>query len=199
MLYAAVFFPFRQTYAVKYLMHAKHLTLQQASNVNSGVFLAAIFVTPVFGLLADRIGNRALLLVVGTLLLPVTLVVLGATDWSPWVPTVLMGISWALVPAVIWPSTTLIVEPRRLGTALGLITLIQAIGISLSNLAAGALADRAGASETHPQGYGVMLWFFGAVSLAALAAVLLLWLRERSPRGHGLERAGTEPRASIHP
>ena len=90
-LYAAVFFPFRQTFAIEYLQHAKGLTLQQAGNVNSGVFAAAVFATPLFGLLADRIGHRALLLLVGTLLLPVTFAVLALTDLNPWVSTVLMG------------------------------------------------------------------------------------------------------------
>ena len=77
-LYAAVFFPFRQTFAIEYLQHAKGLTLQQAGNVNSGVFAAAVFATPLFGLLADRVGHRALMLTFGTLLLPVTFVILGA-------------------------------------------------------------------------------------------------------------------------
>lgn len=190
-LYAAVFFPFRQTYAVEYLQHAKHLSLQVAGQVNSGVFAAAVFATPLFGLLADRIGHRALLLTIGTVLLPITLLVLGLTNWSPWVSTVLMGISWALVPAIIWPSTTLIVEPKRLGTALGVITLIQAIGISVSNLAAGWLADQAHAGPANPAGYSTMLWFFGLLSLTALTSVVLLWRRESGPGGHGLERAGT--------
>jgi len=53
-LYAAVFFPFRQTYAIEYFQHAKGLTLQQAGNVNSGVFAAAVFATPFFGLLSQR-------------------------------------------------------------------------------------------------------------------------------------------------
>jgi hypothetical protein len=34
-----------------------------------------------------------------------------------------------------------------------------------------------------------MIWFFGAVSLAALASVVLLWRRESGPHGHGLESA----------
>ena len=190
-LYASVFFPFRQTYAVEYLQHAKHLSLQEAASVNSGVFFAAIFATPLFGFLADRFGRRALFLCFGTVLLPVTLLVLGLTDWNPWISTVLMGISWALVPAIIWPSTTLIVEPARRGTALGVITVIQALGILGSNLAAGALADAAHASAQHPEGYSVMLTFFGAVSLLALTSVFLLWRRESGPRGHGLERPGT--------
>ncbi|MBS0395028.1 MAG: MFS transporter, partial [Proteobacteria bacterium] len=112
-LYAAVFFPFRQTYAIEYLQHVKGLSLEQASQANAGVFFAAIFATPLFGLLADRIGHRALMLVAGTVLLPATLLILALTDLHPWFSTVLMGISWSLVPAVIWPSTTLILEPKR--------------------------------------------------------------------------------------
>jgi MFS family permease len=190
-LYAAVFFPFRQTYAIEYFQHAKGLTLQQAGNVNSGVFAAAVFATPFFGLLADRFGHRALMLTLGTMLLPVTFVVLGLTDFSPWISTVLMGVSFALVPAIIWPATTLLVERRRLGTALGVITLLQNLGLWSSNRFAGWLADKAGAGPTNPQGYTTMLWFFGLLSLAALSSVVLLWRRESSPNGHGLEFART--------
>ena len=190
-LYAAVFFPFRQTFAIEYLQHAKRLTLQQAGDVNSGVFLTAVFATPLFGLLADRVGHRTLLLTCGTLLLPVTFVILGATSLNPWVSTALMGVSWALVPAIIWPSTTLIVDPKRLGIALGIITLLQSLGLWGSNRIAGWLADRSGASHMNPAGYTSMLWYFGLLSLVALTSVLLLWRRELGPRGHGLEQVRT--------
>jgi MFS family permease len=188
-LYAAVFFPFRTTYVIEYFQHAKGLTLSQAGVANSWVFFAAIFATPFFGLLADRLGHRALMLAFGTLLLPLTFVVLGLTSLSLWVSTAMMGISFSLVPAIIWPATTLIVEPRRLGTALGLITLIQALGMAASNLAAGWLADRAGAGAQNPGGYTVMLWFFFLLSLTALSSAALLWRRETGPKGHGLEDA----------
>lgn len=194
-LYAAVFFPFRTTYAIEYFQHAKGLTLGQAGVANSWVFFAAIFATPFFGLLADRFGHRALMLVFGTVLLPMTFVVLGVTHLSLWVSTVMMGISFSLVPAVIWPATTLIVEPRRLGTALGLITLIQALGMAASNLAAGWLADRAGAGAQNPGGYAAMLWFFFVLSLIALSSAFLLWRRETGPTGHGLEIARKDDRA----
>jgi len=198
-LYAAVFFPFRQTYAIEYLQHVKGLTLQEASNVNSGVFAAAVFATPMFGLLADRIGHRALLLTVGTLLLPITLAVLSLTDLTPWASTVLMGVSFSMVPAIIWPATTLIVEPRRLGTALGVITLLQNVALWGSNRIAGWLATQAGAGPDNPAGYDTMIWFFGAVSLAALTSVVLLWQRESGPQGHGLENARAAARQGCLP
>jgi MFS family permease len=196
-LYAAVFFPFRTTYAIEYFQHAKGLTLQQAGVANSWVFFAAIFATPVFGLLADRIGHRSLMLAIGTLMLPLTFVVLGLTSLNLWVSTVMMGISFSLVPAVIWPSTTLIVQPRRLGAALGLITLIQALGMAASNLAAGWLADKSAASAANPGGYSTMLWFFFLLSLVALSSAVMLWRREAGPSGHGLEEAGRLTKAAA--
>jgi len=198
-LYAAVFFPFRTTYAIEYFQHVKGLTLKQAGVANSWVFFAAIFATPFFGLLADRLGHRALMLTVGTVLLPLTFVILGLTNLNLWVSTVMMGISFSLVPAVIWPATTLIVEPRRLGTALGLITLIQALGMAASNLAAGWIADRADAGAQNPAGYALMMWFFFLLSLVALCSAVLLWRRETGPGGHGLEEARKRQRADLDP
>jgi MFS family permease len=198
-LYAAVFFPFRTTYAIEYFQHVKGLTLKQAGVANSWVFFAAIFATPFFGLLADRLGHRALMLTFGTVLLPLTFVILGLTNLNLWVSTVMMGISFSLVPAVIWPATTLIVEPRRLGTALGLITLIQALGMAASNLGAGWIADRAGAGAQNPAGYAVMMWFFFLLSLVALCSAVLLWRRETGPGGHGLEEARKRQRADLGP
>ena len=111
-----------------------------------------------------------------------------------------MGVSWSLVPAVIWPSTTFIVDPKRLGTALGVITLLQNVGLWSSNRFAGWLADTAGASAAHPAGYDTMLWFLFLLSLVALSSVVLLWLREIGPKGHGLEKVRPKPgAAAAHP
>ena len=136
-----------------------------------------------------------MMLTVGTLLLPITFIVLSLTDLTPWASTVLMGVSFSLVPAIIWPATTLIVAPRRLGTALGVITLLQNVGLWGSNRIAGWLADKAGAGPAYPEGYAAMIWFFGLLSLAALTSVLLLWQRESGPHGHGLEVARVSPAA----
>jgi len=186
-LFAAVFFPFRSTFAIEYFQDAKGLTLQQAGLANSWVFFAAIFATPLFGFLADRFGRRSLMMMIATLLMPLVFLILGTTDWSLWISTALMGISFSVVPAVIWPATAMLVEPRRLGTALGVINLLQNLLLAASNLAAGWVADHGHAGPAHPSGYDGMLWYFGLVSLVALVSVVLLWRRESGPCGHGLE------------
>ena len=42
----------------------------------------------------------------------------------------MIGIAFSLVPAVIWPAVPYLVEPNRLGTAYGLMTMVQAIGLT---------------------------------------------------------------------
>ena len=175
----AVIFPFRSTFAIKYFQHAHGLALEAASLMNSHVFLAAIVATPAFGFIADRFGHRALLMAFGALLLPLTFAILATTQWSLWITTVMIGVSFSLVPAVLWPSTTFLVEPARLGTAFGLMTMVQNAGMGLSNVVAGVLNDRAGASEANPAGYQPMLAYFGIVSLAGFLFALMLFLRER--------------------
>lgn len=190
-LFASVFFPFRSTFAIEYFQNAKGLTLEQAGLANSWVFLAAIFATPLFGYLADRLGRRSLMMMIATLLMPLVFLILGTTDWSLWISTALMGVSFSVVPAVIWPSTAMLVEPRRLGTAFGLINLLQNLCLAASNLAAGWLAEHGHASAANPGGYDGMLWYFGLLSVSAFASVVLLWRRESGPWGHGLESRGT--------
>jgi MFS family permease len=186
-LFASVFFPFRSTFAIEYFQDAKGLSLQAAGLVNSWVFFAAIFATPIFGFIADRVGHRALMMTVGTLMMPLTFLILGATNWSLWISTALMGLSFSVVPAVIWPSTALLVEPSRLGTAYGLVNVLQNVGLAVCNMAAGWLNDASGAGPSNPGGFDGMLWFFGVLGFVAFAFVALLWLRESGPLGHGLE------------
>lgn len=185
-LFASVFFPFRSTFAIEFFQDAKKLSLADAGLVNSWVFFAAIFATPVFGLVADRFGRRAMLLTLGAALMPMTFAILGLTHWSLWISTVLMGLSFSVIPAVIWPSTAMLVEPRRLGAAFGLINVLQSLGMGALNLAAGWLNDTAHAGPRNPSGYDPMLLMFGVFSLAGFLAVAALWRREAGPHGHGL-------------
>jgi nitrate/nitrite transporter NarK len=184
----SVIFPFRSTFAIKYFQHAHDLSLQEAGTMNGYVFLAAIFATPAFGLLIDKVGLRSFFMAGGTLLLLLVFPILGYTNMSLWVSTVLIGIAFSLVPAVMWPSVPYLVRPNQLGTAFGLMTMLQNIGLTVINLAAGFLNDANKASAENPGGYLPMLWMFGLLSLFGLVFAWLLRQREVGPDGHHLER-----------
>jgi MFS family permease len=193
----AVIFPFRSTFAIKYFQHAHGLSLQDAGSLNGYVFLAAIFTTPAFGLLVDRIGRRALCMAAGSLLLFLVFPVLAYTGWNLWISTVLIGIAFSLVPAVMWPSVPYLVSPNRLGTAYGLMTMLQNIGLTVVNYAAGRLNDASNAGAENPAGYLPMLWLFGLLSLFGLAFAVALRRHETSADGHGLERP--KPPSELKP
>jgi len=183
----SVIFPFRSTFAIEYFQNAHGLSLERAGAMNGYVFLAAIFATPLFGMLVDRFGRRSLSMVVGSLLLVAVFPTLLYTRWDLWITTVLMGIAFSLVPAVLWPSVPYLVEQQRLGTAYGLMTMLQNIGLTVCNLGAGALNDLGNAGAANPAGYRPMLWMFAFLSLAGLVFSGLLRRRETGPDGHGLE------------
>jgi MFS family permease len=187
----SVIFPFRSTFAIKYFQHAHGLSLQDAGAMNGYVFLAAIFATPAFGFMVDRLGRRAMFMAAGTLLLLSVFPLLAYTQANLWVTTVLIGIAFSLVPAVMWPAVPYLVSPNRLGTAYGLMTMVQAVGLTVFNLVIGALNDAAGAGPQNPRGYMPMLWTFALLSLVGLVFAWLLHQRETGPHGHALE--------SVHP
>lgn len=186
-LFASVFFPFRSTFSIQYFQDAKGMNLADAGTANSWVFAAAIFATPIMGLIADRVGRRATLLTIAAALLPLNFVLLASTNAGLWLTTTLMGISFSVIPAVIWPSTAMLVDKARVGTAFGLINMIQSLGLALANYAAGWLNDRFHAGPTHPAGYGAMLAMFAGLSVVAFVSTVLLLLRERRQPGDGIE------------
>ena len=187
MTFYSVIFPFRSTFAIKYFQHAHGLSLQDAGALNGYVFLAAIFATPAFGFMADMLGRRAAFMAFGCFLLAAVFPILAYTDMNLWVTTVMIGIAFSLVPAVIWPAVPYLVEPSRLGTAYGLMNMVQAIGLTAINLAAGALNDANGAGADNPAGYTPMLWMFMILSLLGFVFAYALHAREVGPQGHGLE------------
>jgi MFS family permease len=174
----SVIFPFRSTFAIKYLQEAQGMSLAAASTLNSYVFLAAVFATPVFGLLLDRTGRNAALLAAGAVLLPMSFLVLAVMPGGAGLSTALLGVSFSLLPAVLWPTVVRYVSAEHLGTGYGLMTSLQNAGLFGANLIAGYLNDTSAASAANPAGYAPMLWFFGVLSLTAFAGTLWLWLRD---------------------
>jgi MFS family permease len=88
---------------------------------------------------------------------------------------VLIGISYSLVPAVLWPLASRLVPELRLGTALALLSVGLNVGIAGANLAAGRLNDLFGAGAVNPAGYEPMMTLFLASGMAGFLFALMLW------------------------
>jgi MFS family permease len=88
----------------------------------------------------------------------------------------MIGVSYSLVPAVMWPFASKLIAPEKFGTGLGFMWVLQNAGIAGANLVAGWLNDRSGASETNPDGYLPMMLFFGITSALGFVFAMLLWL-----------------------
>ncbi|MFB3814136.1 MAG: MFS transporter [Terriglobales bacterium] len=187
MTFYSAIFPFR-TFAVKFFIEGHGTSRELGGFLNSVIPQAAIYATPLFGLMVDKVGRRALLMIFGSLLLiPAFLLMLPGLHVSLYPSIIFLGIAFSLVPAVMWPSVAYIVEEQRLGTAYALMTLIQQIGFFALNEIIGRLNDTFGAGTQNPAGYAPMIYLLSTLGVLGVMFAVLLRKRETGPYGHGLE------------
>ena len=112
-----------------------------AGGISSIIIFASMVLAPFAGRLVDKIGKRATLMIIGSLLMIPSHLVMGITKIYPVLPMITLGAAFVLVPAAMWPSVPLIVRKERVGTAFGLMTAIQLIGLGLFPLLNGLVRD----------------------------------------------------------
>ncbi len=152
-----------------------------APGVTSIVIAASMVFAPFAGDLVDRIGKRASLMVLGSVVLIPAHLIMGLTHWNPIPMMVLLGAAFVLVPAAMWPSVPMIVEEKRVGTAFGLMTAIQNLGLGLFPLLNGKLRDATGT-------YTATQVMFAGLGVAGLIFAVLLLRADR--RQGGILEAG---------
>ncbi|RFT16409.1 MAG: putative oxalate:formate antiporter [Candidatus Saccharicenans subterraneus] len=138
-----------------------------AGGISSIIIFASMVFAPFAGSLVDRIGRRATLMIFGSLILIPCHLLMGLTRIYPAYPMVFLGIAFVLVPAAMWPSVPMVVREERTGTAFGLMTAIQNIGLGLFPLVNGFLRDK-----THS--YTASSVMFASLGMVGLVFALLL-------------------------
>ncbi len=179
-------FPF-QTFGQKFLIESRGVSPQTASLLIGMEPLFSMMGMPLFGYVVDRWGRRSLLMLFGSLLIAPTFLMLAFTNIPPVVPMAMMGVAFAMVPAIMWPALAYVVERSRLGLANGMLDTIQQIGLVGLNLAIGATNDHWRASAANPAGYQPSMVVFTVVALLAVSFAMLLRRVEVGPSAHGLE------------
>ena len=203
-LYYSAIFPFQRYGANMLQCNIGDLTPQQAANIFRWFPIGAAIVTPFLGAYLDHKGKGATMLIFGSLLLIICHLVfaflLPATHSKllAYSTIVLLGISFALVPAALWPSVPKIIPHKILGSAYNLIFWVQNIGLFLVPLLIGSVlqasnannpaviaASEAGA-EFIPYNYTVPLIIFACFGVAALVVAIYLKALD-SKKNLGLE------------
>jgi MFS family permease len=183
-------FPF-ETFGQKFLIEARHLTPQNAALLVGMEPFFSLVGMPIFGLLVDRYGHRSLLMMFGSLLIVPVFPLLGFTSIPAAIPLAMMGVAFALVPAVMWPALFYVVERSRLGLANGMLDSVQQLGLVVINLLIGWANDHWLASTTHAAGYHAGMLMFTAIAVLAVLCAFALWRVETGPSSHGLETITT--------
>jgi MFS family permease len=179
MTFYSAIFPFTN-HAPRFLQTKFGLSAAMGGQYTSYIMAASMIFTPLLGLLVDKIGHRGKIMIIGSLLLVPAHLLLGLTFLHPAVSFIILGISFSLVPAALWPAVPILVKEKLLGTAFGLIAWIQMIGLFVFPWLAGKIVDLSGDDYTNMEVMFASLGFLGV-----LFSILLI--RANKKQNHGLE------------
>ena len=193
---------------------------QSASAIFAVFPLLAVGITPILGKYVDYKGKAASMLVIGSLLLIACHLtfafILPMFKGSPvggvciaYLTILVLGASFSLVPASLWPSVPKLVDAKIIGSAYALIFWIQNIGLWLFPLLIGKVLD-----NTNPQivqgladgtlspeqaavsyNYTVPLVMLACLGVAALALGIVLKAIDKK-KHYGLEEPNVKPVAA---
>ncbi|MCG6963865.1 MAG: MFS transporter [Acidobacteria bacterium] len=152
-----------------------------AGGTTTIIIAASMFLAPFAGQLVDKIGKRGSLMIFGSILMVPSFLVMAFTMIQPRYPMMLLGAAFVLVPAAMWPAVPLIVRKELVGSAFGLITMIQNIGLALFPYLNGKLRD-----VTHT--YTASMLMFASLGFVGLIFAFLL-KRADAREGGVLERS----------
>ncbi len=183
-LYYSAIFPF-QRYATNFIEETLSIPNDEAAHLFSFFPVLAMVLTPLLGMFLDRVGKGASMLMAGACVMIVChlsfafLLPVLPYKWFATLLIVVLGVSFSLVPAALWPSVPKIIDEKILGSAYCLIFWVQNIGLCLVPVLIGNLREATG-------GYLVPMIVFAAFGVLALVFSLLL-KKEDKKKGYGLE------------
>lgn len=117
------------------------LSIHKAGILLSIPFTISAIASPFLGAVIDRFGYKGVNILVTSIALTIahTLFALGFSN--PYVPLVLIGFSYALYAACVWPLIAVIMPSRLHGTAYGISFSMQNCGLALTPLLVGFITD----------------------------------------------------------
>lgn len=198
-LYYSAIFPF-QRFATNMLQCNLGMDAQRAADIFRWFPIGAAALTPVLGYILDRWGKGASMLLFGAVLMIVchltfALVVPRYPEtWIAFTAIIVLGISFSLVPAALWPSVPKIMDARFLGSAYSLIFWVQNIGLALFPILIGKVLVWCNPGVDDPMKYNYTVPMLLFASLGVFALLFGLWLLALNAKHHyGLQDPNIKP------
>ena len=183
-LYYSAIFPF-QRFATNYLEETLSISNADAAGLFKWFPILAMVLTPFLGMFIDYKGKGASMMLIGAIIMTICHAVFAFV--LPAYPSqtlalctiLVLGVSFSLVPASMWPSVPKIIDEKVLGSAYCLIFWVQNIGLCLVPLLIGKL-------RVATEGYLVPMIVFASFGVLAFLLSLALKVEDKR-KNYGLE------------
>jgi MFS family permease len=189
----SAFFPFLK-YATDLLHNKFSLSTAISGRLTSIPVFCTVLFTPLFGWITDNRGKSASMMIYSSFLLIIAHLTLTFTQINPVVPMALLGVSFSLIPAAMWPAVSKIIAQNRLGTAYGIMFSVQNFGLWLFPILIGLILDKTNPGVTADMveaGTATYNYTYSILMLAIIGIVgivfALLLKHEDKTSGYGLE------------
>ena len=183
-LYYSAIFPF-QRFATNFLEETLSITNTEAAGLFKWFPILAMVLTPFLGAFIDYKGKGASMMLLGSVIMIachcVFAFVLPAypSKTLALITILILGVSFSLVPASMWPSVPKIIDEKVLGSAYCLIFWVQNVGLCLVPLLIGKL-------RVATNGYLVPMIVFASFGVLAFLLSLALKVEDKK-KNYGLE------------
>lgn len=192
-LYYSAIFPF-QKFAANMLENRLNISNEAASDIFSWFPIGAMLLTPLLGAFLDHKGKGATMLIIGSILMcccHLVFALVPVEHFTPFIAysaIIVLGISFSLVPAALWPSVPKLVANRYLGSAYSVIFWIQNVGLMAFPILIGWSLQITNVGVTDPKGYNYTVPMLIFAALGVLAFILAILLKaEDKKKGYGVE------------
>ncbi|KAK1794825.1 hypothetical protein P4O66_009895, partial [Electrophorus voltai] len=112
---------------------------KEAAYIAGAVYDSSLVLSAAVGILVDYVGLRGVFAVLCAVMTLPVFGLLAFTFVPPLISTIWLGVTYSFAAASMWPSIPLLVPQATLGTAMGLATSVQMIGVGVSNLIVGQI------------------------------------------------------------
>jgi nitrate/nitrite transporter NarK len=184
--YSAVF-PFL-AFAPDLFLNKFGMTSVESGEITSLLPLGTLIFTPLFGFLIDRYGKAATAMIFGASLLVLIHLNFAFTNIAPHIPMILLGISFSLVPAAMWPTMVRLVDDKQIGTAYGLMYSIQNLGLFAFPILSGWILDFTNPQNPEVLNYTPTMMMFAGLGLLGVFFAVLLKVEDKR-KGFGVDLA----------